>query len=155
MDLWIYSGAWPDIQLVRGLHRREADHGRAGGEWRSGDPLPYAPKWGTSLDGEYDWHAFANYKGFVGATWSYVGTRSTAFGSSIDTPPTQVGLPSYNTFAARVGLENDHYRVTLFGKNLGDSRGISNYQSSGAPGLEGEATVIQPRTIGVTLSAKF
>ncbi|MDP9008734.1 MAG: TonB-dependent receptor [Pseudomonadota bacterium] len=120
-----------------------------------GDPLPFAPKWSTSLDGEYDWAAFANYKGFVGATWSYVGTRSSDFGSSVGTIPVQVGLPSYNTVAARVGLENDRYRVTLYGKNLGDSRGITNYQSSGAPGLAGELAVIQPRTVGVTLSAKF
>ena len=121
----------------------------------SGDPLPYAPKWGTSLAGEYDWAAFANYKGFVGATWSYVGTRSTDFGSSAGAIPGQVALPSYNSVEARIGLENDHYRVMVYGKNLGDSRGITSYQSGGAPGLAGEITVIQPRTIGVTLSAKF
>ena len=67
----------------------------------------------------------------------------------------QVDLPSYNTIAARLGLENDRYRITVYGKNLGDKRGITSYQSSGAPGLSGEITVIQPRTIGVTLSAKF
>jgi iron complex outermembrane receptor protein len=121
----------------------------------SGDPLPYAPKWGTSLDGEYGWAAFSNYKGFIGATWSYVGARSTDFGSSVDLIPTQVALSSYNTFAARIGLENDRYRVTFYGKNLGDSRGITSYQSSGAPDSGGEITVIQPRTIGVTLTAKF
>jgi iron complex outermembrane recepter protein len=121
----------------------------------AGDPLPYAPKLGTSLDGEYAWAAFATYKGFVGATWSYVGARSTDFGSSVDLIPTQVALPSYNTFAARIGLENDRYRVMLWGKNLGDSRGITSYQSSGAPDSGGEITVIQPRTVGVTLSAKF
>jgi iron complex outermembrane receptor protein len=64
-------------------------------------------------------------------------------------------LPSYNTYAARIGLDNDHYRITLYGKNLGDSRGITSYTSSGAPGLQGTMGVIQPRTIGVTLSAKF
>jgi iron complex outermembrane recepter protein len=120
----------------------------------SGDPLPYVPKWSTSLDGEYDWVAFADYKGFVGGTWSYVGTRSTDFGSSVDTLE-QVELPSYNTYAARLGLDNNHYRITLYGKNLGDSRGITSYSSANAPGLQGMMGVIQPRTIGVTLSAKF
>jgi iron complex outermembrane receptor protein len=120
----------------------------------SGDRLAYAPKWGTSLDGEYDWAAFASYRGFVGATWSYIGSRDTDFGSS-PSGTAQVVLPSYNTSDIRVGLENDHYRVTVYGKNLGDSRGITYYVSSGAPGLNGEATIIQPRTIGVTLSAKF
>ncbi|MGB6309374.1 MAG: TonB-dependent receptor, partial [Steroidobacteraceae bacterium] len=53
-----------------------------------GDPLPFAPKWSTSLDGQYEWAAFADYKGFVGTTWSYVGTRSTDFASSAATVPT-------------------------------------------------------------------
>jgi len=119
----------------------------------TGDPLPYAPKWGTSLDGEYDWDLFANFKGFVGAAWSYVGTRSTDFASS--PLGAQLELPSYNTFEARVGVDSAHYRVTLYGKNLGDKRGISSYVSNGAPGPAGDITVIQPRTIGVTLSAKF
>jgi iron complex outermembrane recepter protein len=119
-----------------------------------GDELPYAPKWSTSFDGEYDWAAFAGYRYFVGATWSYVGTRSTDFGSD-PTGLTQVSLSSYNTYAARLGLDNDRYRVTLYGKNLGDSRGITNYVSQGAPGLNGDISVIQPRTIGVTLAAKF
>jgi iron complex outermembrane recepter protein len=120
----------------------------------SGDPLPYAPKWSTSLDGEYDWAAFANYKAFVGATWSYVGSRDTDFGSAQDTT-SQVELPSYNTVNARIGLDNNRYRIMFYGKNLGDSRGITFYTSSGAPGLAGEGTVTQPRTLGVTLSAKF
>jgi iron complex outermembrane recepter protein len=118
-----------------------------------GDPLPYAPKWSSGLDGEYDWNAFAAFKGFVGGTWSYIGTRSTDFASSA--AGGQLGLPHYDTVDARVGVDNDHYRVTLYGKNLGDSRGITSYVSSGAPGFNGELTVIQPRTIGVTLSAKF
>jgi iron complex outermembrane recepter protein len=118
-----------------------------------GDPLPYAPKWGTSLDGEYDRSLFSNWNGFVGATWSYVGTRSTDFGSSAATPPTQVGLPSYNTLAARLGVANDRYRVTLYGKNLTDSRGITNYE--GVQSAYQSVSYIQPRTIGVTLDAKF
>jgi iron complex outermembrane recepter protein len=140
-----WTGAYTDANLTSPA---PALHGN------SGDTLPYAPKWGTSVDGEYDWAAFADYKGFVGATWSYIGARRTDFGSSVDLT-SQVPLPSYNRVDARIGLENDRYRVTVYGKNLGDSRGITSYQSSGAPGLAGEITVIQPRTIGVTLSAKF
>ncbi len=49
---------------------------------------------------------------------------------------TQVSLPSYNTFGARVGLDNDHYRVTLYAKNLSDSRGITSYSSQRSSGFE-------------------
>jgi iron complex outermembrane recepter protein len=120
----------------------------------TGDPLAYAPKWSTSLDGEYTAPAFADYKYFVGATWSYVGARSTDFGSD-ETMSLQVRLPSYNTYGARVGFDNDRWRWTLYGKNLSDSRGISNYGSSLAPNLNGVASIIQPLTFGVTLSTRF
>ena len=120
----------------------------------TGDPLPYAPKWSTSLDSEYTAPAFADYRYFVGATWSYVGARSTVFGSD-ETMLLQVRLPGYNTYGARAGFDNDRWRWTVYGKNLSDSRGISNYTSSGAPGLNGSASIIQPLTFGVTLSTRF
>lgn len=122
----------------------------------SGDSLPYVPKWTTALDGQYEWSAFASFKAFVGATWSYVGSRSSDFASYAATPtanPVQVGLPSYNTTAVRLGLENDRYRVMLYGKNLSDARGITDYASYGSP--YNTISVIQPRTVGLALSAKF
>jgi outer membrane receptor protein involved in Fe transport len=140
-----WTGAYTDAKLTTPA---PAVHGNVG------DRLPYAPKWSTSLDGEYDWDAFANYKYFVGATWSYIGTRQTDFGTDI-TLTQQVSLPSYNTTAVRLGLDNDHYRVTVYGKNLSDTRGITSYVSQLTAGLNGAVSVIQPRTIGVTLSAKF
>ena len=75
--------------------------------------------------------------------------------ASDETMTTQVELPSYNAFSARLGIDNEKYRATLYLKNLNDSRGITAYASSGAQGLNGSIAVIQPRTIGVTLSAKF
>ena len=119
----------------------------------NGDELPYAPKWSTSLDGEYIWNLFSSYKGFAGATWNYVGSRASDFASSTATPPGQIDLSSYNTTAVRLGVESDRYRVSLYGKNLSDTRGITNYIGSGGP--YPQVTVIQPRTIGVVLSAKF
>lgn len=139
-----WSGAYTDAKLTSDAPALNA---------ASGAELPYAPKWGTSLDGVYEWPAFATFKGFVGATWSFVGKRTSDFASSAAATPGQVDLPSYNTTAVRFGLENDHYRVSLYGKNLSDARGITNYASSGAP--YSEVTVIQPRTVGIVLSAKF
>ena len=56
---------------------------------------------------------------------------------------------------ADVELVYDGKTATLYGKNLSDSRGITNYIGSGTPGFNGMATVIQPRTIGLTLGVKF
>ena len=118
-----------------------------------GDRLPYVPKWSTALDGEYKRTLSGNYSGFLGATYSYVGSRRTDFASSTTTPSGQLRLPSYNTYDARIGVENGRYRVTLYGKNLSDSRGITNYTASGAPYTT--ITVTQPLTVGLSLSAKF
>jgi iron complex outermembrane recepter protein len=119
----------------------------------SGAPLPFAPKWTTALDGQYEWAAFASYKAFVGATWSYVGSRSSDFSSVAAAPP--VVLPSYNTTAVRLGLENDRYRVMLYGKNLSNANGITDYTSAPGGSPYSTISVIQPRTVGVALSAKF
>jgi iron complex outermembrane receptor protein len=140
-----WTGAYTDAKLTTDA---PAVHGL------SGDRLPFAPKYSTSLDGEYDWAAFADFNYFAGGTWSYVGARESYFAGD-ETMTTQVELPSYNTFSARLGIDNEKYRATLYLKNLNDSRGITAYSSSGAQGLNGSIAVIQPRTIGVTLSAKF
>ena len=122
-----------------------------------GDPLPYAPKWSTSLDGQYEWAVFSDYKALVGATWSYVDSRSSDYASAptgVASPPAgQMVLPSYNTWGLRFGLENAHYRFSLYGKNLSDEHGITNYNSFGSP--YSTITVIQPRTFGVSIAASF
>jgi iron complex outermembrane recepter protein len=128
----------------------------------SGDPLPWAPKWGTSVDGEYDWTLAGELKAFAGATWSYVGARSSDFMTEPAATPSglplgQIVLPSYNTTAVRLGLDKGQYRFTVFGQNLTDARGITDYTSGPPPGAApySTVTVIQPRTVGATLSVKF
>ena len=116
-----------------------------------GDPLPYAPKWSTSLDGEYDWNLIRRLQGLRRCNWSYVGSRHTDFESFpliTMVPNGQLELNSYNTFDARIGIDNAHYRVTLYGKNLGDTRGITNYYNASDAGRRVIITVIQPRTYG-------
>ncbi len=139
-----WTGAYTDAKLTSDAPALDAV---------SGNELPYAPKWSTTLDGEYDFPLFSNFKGFVGATWSFIGDRLTDFASSSAATPGQLNLPSYNTTALRLGVENDLYRLSLYARNLSDARGITDYAASGAP--YNEVTVIQPRTIGLVLSAKF
>jgi iron complex outermembrane recepter protein len=139
-----WTGAYTDAKLTSDAPALNAV---------SGNELPFAPKWSTTLDGEYDFPLFSNFKGFLGATWSFVGNRLTDFSSSTATPAGQLDLASYNTTALRLGVQSDLYRVSLYAKNLSDSRGVTDYTASGAP--YNEVTVIQPRTVGVVLSAKF
>jgi outer membrane receptor protein involved in Fe transport len=140
-----WTGAYTEAELT-------SDAPGVGG--LSGSSLPWAPKWSTALDAEYKHAAFGSWNGFIGATYSYVGKRSTDFASTT-TPTGQTEVGSYNTYDARLGLDDGRYRITLYGKNLSDSRGITNYVSAAAGGIYSSVTVTQPLTVGLSLSAKF
>ena len=140
-----WTGAFTDAQLQDAAPSLGAVDGAR---------LPYVPKWSTAVDGEYKHAAFGGFDGFIGATYSYVGKRTTDFASAA-TPTGQIEVGSYSTYDARLGLDNGRYRVTLYGKNLSDSRGITNYLSAAAGGIYSAVTVTQPLTVGLSLSAKF
>jgi outer membrane receptor protein involved in Fe transport len=122
----------------------------------SGDSLAYVPDLTASLDGEYSW-SFGPVDAFIGATYSYVGERFTNPGTN-PTVETYVQLPSYETLALRAGADFGHWRAEFFGTNITDERGIISYASSGGGGtstITGMLGVIQPRTLGVRLSANY
>ena len=129
----------------------------AGGN--AGDPLPYVPKWSTSLDGAYTWRAFNDYNAFAGATWNYIGSRhndfSATFGATGFEPNPRPELGSYNTVNLRAGLENRAWTFELYAKNVGDNRGINYYTSSGSPNFGGTLNYVQPRTLGAAITARF
>ena len=119
----------------------------------NGDRLPWIPKLSATLDGEYDFRAFGETTAFVGGTWSYVGDRASDFTGVVGAQET---APSYNTVNLQAGLDYRRWRAEVFAKNVGDSRGIVNLGIVGAVvgGNQG-AVIIQPRTVGVALSARF
>jgi outer membrane receptor protein involved in Fe transport len=128
----------------------------AGGN--TGDPLPFAPKWSSSLDGAYTWRV-SDFNLFTGATWNYIGSRFSDFSSvllptGIQTAP-RPELPSYNTVNLRAGLESGRWTFELYGKNVGDTRGITYYTNTGSPNFGGSIGYLQPRTIGALVTARF
>jgi outer membrane receptor protein involved in Fe transport len=129
----------------------------AGGN--EGDRLPYAPKWSTSLDGDYTWHAFNDFDAFAGATWSYIGSRFNDFSATagatgfVSNPRPE--LPSYNTVNLRAGLESGRWTFELYCKNVADTRGLTYYVNAGTPNFGGAVGYVQPRTLGATVTARF
>jgi len=142
------TGAYVDAYLTE-------DALAAGGH--DGDPLPYVPKWSTSLDGAYTWRAFGDFSAFTGATWSYVGSRFSDFGlvPGGAEPVARAELPSYNTVNLRAGLDDARWTFELYVKNIGDERGIVYYLNQSSPNLGGVIGLSQPRTVGATISARF
>ena len=78
-----------------------------------------------------------------------------AFGMQVMTLPANWdGYPNHRHDAS---VEDAHWRVSLYGKNLGDERGVTSLIAAGAspsvnPYLAG---VIAPRTIGAEATYKF
>ena len=121
----------------------------------AGDYLPYVPNLSSSVNVEYSWAVFADYDAYVSGTWSYTGERYTGFSATPSVSVSHAQLPGYNTGALRAGLENRRYSLEAFINNISDERGITYYASYGGANQTGQATIIQPRIIGLTARVKF
>jgi iron complex outermembrane receptor protein len=139
-------GAYTDAKLT-------SDAAALGG--MNGDALPYVPNVTGTFNVDYTWRAFQGFDAFLGSSWSYTGTRYTAFSSSTSTVESHAKLPVYNTLKVQAGVDNGHYSLELFGSNLTNARGITEYTNSGGQNQTGLASLIQPRTVGIELGAKF
>ena len=116
---------------------------------KEGDELPTTPRWSGQLSADYEFPVAGQWRGFGGAGYRYVGESAGYF--SAPTLP-RYELPSYDVVDVRFGARGDRVSVTLYAKNIGDSRGqVAAY-------LLGPATrvsIIQPRTFGVSVSSTF
>ena len=56
----------------------------------------------------------------------------------------------------RAGVRAKAYELTLYVKNAGDARAISEVSSETANGINAfSASLVTPRTVGLTLSGKY
>jgi iron complex outermembrane recepter protein len=124
---------------------------------RDGDRLPNVPKWAAAVNVDEDFNLTAKLAGFVGGGVHYVGERESGFvtGSPADyqRPP----LPAYTTVDLRTGLNYQHYSLVLYAKNVANRRGFNNINSMALSGFEAPftAALIQPRTVGFAVAAKY
>jgi outer membrane receptor protein involved in Fe transport len=122
----------------------------------SGDRLPYVPNVSTTLNIDYKWPAvFGNWSAFLGGSDTYTGTRFTSFTPSITVDEPHVKLPVYQTVQLHFGVDNGRYNAEFYANNLINERGITDYTSDGGANQTGLISFIQPRTVGIELSAKF
>jgi iron complex outermembrane recepter protein len=121
----------------------------------SGDKLPYVPNVSATLNADYRWAAFGDWAAFVGGSESYTGSRYTGFSPSVSVIEPHVKLPVYSTLQLHLGLDNGHYNAELYGNNITNKRGITDYTNSGGANQTGLVSFIQPRTIGIQVGYKF
>jgi len=140
---------------------------------KRGDPLPYAPKFTLSLNGDYDFALGGGWHGYVGASYQYIGERSTNYAFSFPIPgvmpplPSSPTIPGYNTINLRAGLNRDQWDIDFYVKNVTNQRGIveastfANFvpvagQLNPVTGkVEDNATIITPRLFGISISRTF
>ena len=119
---------------------------------KDGDRMPFVPKWTASLAADYRF-PMAGHSAWVGGAIGYIGERRSDFSGVSDV----TNVPSYTTLGLNAGIEVGQVRVTVYGKNLTDERGLNHVNTLNrilAPNVV-SAGVIQPRTFGIHLAYRF
>jgi outer membrane receptor protein involved in Fe transport len=121
---------------------------------KAGDPLPYVPRWSGSANVDYRWPLFGDWSGVLGATDRYTGSRQSSYALDL----TRVELPSFNLVDLRCGVTNSLWNVSVFVKNVGNRRGITDAVGEAALSATSilyAASIVQPRTVGLSVSRDF
>jgi outer membrane receptor protein involved in Fe transport len=124
----------------------------------AGAALPYANKWSGSFSLEKRFPVTPRWQGSAQVIYDYFGDRYGPFNSIVPPAPQepQIFVPSYSTVDLLAGISDGRYSLNLFLRNLTDKRGITSLQAEGGGGGgDLQATIIRPRTIGISLTANF
>jgi iron complex outermembrane receptor protein len=123
----------------------------------AGDRLPDSPKFAANVGADYDFPLTAQIGAFVGASTHYQGNRVTDFVSSAPPGYQRPVLPAYTTVDLRSGVTRGGLEFTLYVKNVGNEHGLNYLTSTMLDGISPPyaVSVIQPRTVGLSLSQKF
>jgi outer membrane receptor protein involved in Fe transport len=117
-----------------------------------GDELPFVPKYTASLGSSYRCEVGRGWATELGGSVDYTGSRRSDY-SGRD----PVGVPPYTTVNVTGSLESDHWRFTVYGRNLNDREGITSLaQRTLVLGVNPySAAIIQPRTLGIEANFRF
>jgi len=147
------QGSYNDAALTQDLPKAVVDGGTYG---LAGDPLPYSIRWSGGLSAQQDVSLTKNWRGFVGGTLTYTGLRQ---GEFVGPPPSiRAHFPGYATINANGGARTDSWLINVYVNNLADRRAVVGgnnfvYATGVTSGWYG--TVIQPRTVGLSVSRSF
>jgi len=120
-----------------------------------GDKLPYSMRWSGGVTANQDIRLAGDWIGFLGGSFNYIDSRPYEFTFGATQP--RIFYPSYTQLNLRTGARYDSLLINLYVNNVTDKRGIIGIAPSYSLGnSEGyNATVIQPRTVGLNVSRAF
>lgn len=123
-----------------------------------GDQLPGSPQWSGTLSLRYGFDVM-QFPAFVGTSYRYngefpVGFDGVTIGSTFfpSSAPRYVN-DSYDVVDLRAGISTDRFDLTLYATNLLNEYAYS-YFSTASVG-PATATVLRPRTVGITVGVHF
>jgi iron complex outermembrane recepter protein len=114
-----------------------------------GAPLPGTPKNSAALSLTYGHVVIGEGELEVGASAHYQSSLVPALSATV---PTVAG---YTLVDARVAYALSHWRATLYVNNVTNNLGINSYNDPAIYGNRLQATVSQPRTVGLTVGYSF
>jgi iron complex outermembrane recepter protein len=126
------------------MNQANSDLGAAQGE-----RLPNVPRFTANLDGTYVFSS-VSVRPSVGAAVRYVTDRFVSFNDSTSYP--QYRLSGYTTADVRGGLTLGPVDAQLYVHNVFDERGQLGIL---LPQFGARVALVQPRTVGITLSTRF
>ncbi len=119
-----------------------------------GERLPNVPKFTAAISADYRMSNGGNLRPTAGATLRFVSDRTASFDANPSLP--QYQLPDYVTVDLRAGLAFGSIELQVFARNLFDDRGqLSAATFLSVIGGPAQVTMLQPRTIGISASARF
>jgi hypothetical protein len=119
----------------------------------AGDRLPNSPKVAAAITSRYAFELAAR-SAFVGLNAIYQGDRNTSFANSPLSP--NYVLPSYVQADLSAGINLGRFDIGLYVRNVTDKRGQLGGDTSETLSVNRTyIRVIDPRTIGINLSAAF
>jgi outer membrane receptor for monomeric catechols len=115
--------------------------------------LPSVPRFTAAINADYTGSS-SSLQPTVGASLRYVSGRTTSFGHSTFQPDYR--LPDYVTVDVRAGLSFGSVQTQFYVRNVFDSRGeLFGPTGTSAFGGPIQAAILQPRTVGVSVSRRF
>ena len=114
-----------------------------------GDRLPHSSRFSGNLSVDQEISLRNTLSTFVGGSISYIGNRAQDFRPSASEP--QPLFPGYAKLDIHLGLRGNSWQASLYGNNLTDRRGLLSFDPENGNGY----IIIQPRTVGVSLSQSF
>jgi iron complex outermembrane receptor protein len=133
-----FNGAYTDAKLTA------LDPGANIPGAATGSRLPLAPRWSGAFTADYEFPAFGTFTARLGAGVRIVGSRNSTFLAD----PENVRLASYAALDLNVGLYNDDWKLSIYARNVTDEHAFLSGSSTAV-------TILEPRTIGLSLDRRF